>query len=153
MTQYIVSGVMGIAAIAFLILAEVYSAKIDNFKRTNTFPTQKTDQELYFLTSKLIGSFIMAGICFITGSALAIAGALYETHDKNFVQDFTEYAAYVNTLRQNELTADEKAAINEQISKKNKVLSAARLTYLKNNDNGWRAYTKEVLEIKPILKI
>ena len=95
----------------------------------------------------------MAGICFITSFVLAIAGALYETHDKNFVQDFAEYTAYVNTLRQNELTAEEKAAINEQILKKNEVLSAARLTYLKNNDNGWRAYTKEVLETKPIPKI
>lgn len=153
MTQYFVSGVIGIVATAFLILAEVYSAKIDNFKRTNTFPTQKTDQELYFLTSKLIGSFIMAGVCFITCFVLLIAGILYETHDRNFVQDFAEYAAYVNTLRQNELTKDEKMAINEQISKKNKVLSAARLSYLKDNDNGWRAYTKEVLEIKPIPKI
>ena len=95
----------------------------------------------------------MAGIYFITSSVLAIAGALYETHDKNFVQDFTEYAVYVNTLRQNELTAEEKAEINEQILKKNEVLSAACLTYLKNNDNGWRAYTKEVLGIKPIPKI
>lgn len=153
MTQYIVSGVMGIATTAFLILAGIYSAKIDNFKRTNTLPTQKTDQELYFLTSKLIGSFIMAGICFIAGSALAIAGMLYETHDRNFVQDFTEYAAYIDTLRQNELTADEKTAINEHISKKNEVLSAARLSYLKDNDNNWRAYSKEVLEIKPIPKI
>ena len=153
MTQYIVSGVIGIVAIAFLILAGIYSAKIDNFKRTNTLPTQKTDQKLYSRTSKLIGSFIMAGICFITSFVLAIAGALYETHDKNFVQDFAEYTAYVNTLRQNELTAEEKAAINEQILKKNEVLSAARLTYLKNNDNGWRAYTKEVLETKPIPKI
>lgn len=153
MTQYIVSGVIGIVAIAFLILAGIYLEKIDNFKRTNTLPTQKTDQKLYFLTSKLIGSFIMAGICFITSSVLAIAGALYETHDRNFVQDFTEYAAYIDTLRQNELTVDEKAEINEHISKKNEVLSAARLTYLKNNDNGWRAYTKEVLEIKPIPKI
>ena len=153
MTQYIVSGVMGIATIAFLMLAGIYSAKIDNFKRTSTLPTQKTDQKLYFFTSKLIGSFIMAVVCFVISSALVITGALYETHDKNFVQDFTEYVTYVNTLRQNELTADEKMAINEQISKKNKVLSAARLTYLKNNDNGWRAYTKEVLEIKPIPKI
>lgn len=153
MTQYIVSGVIGIVAIAFLILAGIYSAKIDNFKRTNTLPTQKTDQKLYFLTSKLIGSFIMAGICFITSSVLAIAGVLYETHDRNFVQDFTEYAAYIDTLRQNKLTVDEKAEINEHISKKNEVLSAARLSYLKDNDNGWRAYTKEVLEIKPILKI
>ena len=95
----------------------------------------------------------MAGICFITSSVLAIAGALYETHDKNFVQDFTEYAAYIDTLRQNELTVDEKAEINEHISKKNEVLSAARLSYLKDNDNNWRAYSKEVLEIKPIPKI
>lgn len=153
MTQYIVSGVIGIVAIAFLILVGIYSAKIDNFKRTNTLPTQKTDQKLYFLTSKLIGSFIMAGICFITSSVLAIAGALYETHDRNFVQDFTEYAAYIDTLRQNELTVDEKAEINEHISKKNEVLSAARLSYLKDNDNNWRAYSKEVLEIKPIPKI
>lgn len=153
MIQYFVSGIMGIVTIVFLILTGFYSAKIDNFKRLNTVPTQKTDQKLYSLTSKMIGSFIMTGVCFVISSALVIAGALYETHDKNFVQDFTEYAAYVNTLRQNELTADEKAAINEQISKKNKVLSAARLTYLKNNDNGWRAYTKEVLEIKPIPKI
>ena len=56
MTQYIVSGVMGIVAIAFLMLAGIYLAKIDNFKRTNTLPTQKTDQKLYFLTSKLIGA-------------------------------------------------------------------------------------------------
>lgn len=153
MTQYIVSGVIGIAAIAFLILAGIYSGKIDNFKRTNTLPIQKAEQKLYFLTSKLIGSFLMAGICFITGSALAIAGALYETHDRNFVQDFAEYAAYIDTLRQNELTADEKAAINEYISKKNEVLFAARLSYLKDNDNNWRAYSKEVLEIKPIPKI
>lgn len=153
MTQYIVSGVIGIVAIAFLILAGIYSGKIDNFKRTNTLPTQKTDQKLYFLTSKLIGSFIMAGICFITSSVLAIAGALYETHDRNFVQDFTEYAAYIDTLRQNELTADEKTAINEHISKKNEALSAARLSYLKDNDNNWRAYSKEVLKIKPIPKI
>lgn len=153
MTQYIISGVMGIVTTVFLILAGIYSAKIDNFKRTNTLPTQKTAQKLYSLTSKMIGSLVMTGVCFVISSALVIAGALYETHDKNFVQDFTKYAAYVNTLRQNELTADEKAAINEQISKKNKVLSAARLTYLKNNDNGWRAYTKEVLEIKPIPKI
>ena len=62
MTQYIVSGVIGIVAIAFLILAGIYLEKIDNFKRTNTLPTQKTDQKLYFLTSKLIGSFIMAGM-------------------------------------------------------------------------------------------
>lgn len=153
MIQYFVSGIMGIVTIVFLILTGFYSAKIDNFKRLNTVPTQKTDQKLYSLTSKMIGSFVMTGVCFVISSALVIAGALYEMHDKNFVQDFTEYAAYVNTLRQNELTADEKAAINEQISKKNKVLSAARLTYLKNNDNGWRAYTKEVLEIKPIPKI
>lgn len=153
MTQYIVSGFMCIATIVFVVLAGLYSAKIDNFKRLNTVPTQKTDQKLYSLTSKMIGSFVMTGVCFVISSALVIAGALYETHDKNFVQDFTEYAAYVNTLRQNELTAEEKAAINEQILKKNKVLSAARLTYLKNNDNGWRAYTKEVLEIKPIPKI
>lgn len=153
MTQYIVSGFMCIATIVFVVLAGLYSAKIDNFKRLNTVPTQKTDQKLYSLTSKMIGSFVMTGVCFVISSALVIAGALYETHDKNFVQDFTEYAAYVNTLRQNKLTAEEKAAINEQILKKNKVLSAARLTYLKNNDNGWRAYTKEVLEIKPIPKI
>ena len=153
MTQYIISGVTGIAAIAFLMLAGIYSAKIDNFKRTNTLPTQKASQKLYFLTSELIGSFVMAGICFIASSALAIAGVLYETHDRNFVQDFTEYAAYIYTLQQNELTVDEKAAINENISKKNEVLSAARLSYLKDNDNGWRAYTKEVLGIKPIPKI
>lgn len=153
MTQYIISGVTGIAAIAFLMLAGIYSAKIDNFKRTNTLPTQKASQKLYFLTSELIGSFAMAGICFIASSALAIAGVLYETHDRNFVQDFTEYAAYIDTLRQNELTVDEKAEINEHISKKNEVLSAARLSYLKDNDNNWRAYTKEVLEIKPIPKI
>ena len=136
MIQYFVSGIMGIVTIVFLILTGLYLAKIDNFKRLNTVPTQKTDQKLYSLTSKMIGSLVMTGVCFVISSALVIAGALYETHDKNFVQDFTEYAAYVNTLRQNELTADEKAAINEQISKKNKVLSAARLTYLKNNDNG-----------------
>lgn len=153
MTQYIVSGVIGIVAIAFLILAGIYSAKIDNFKRTNTLPTQKTDQKLYSLTLKLIGSLVMTGVCFVISSALVIAGALYETHDKNFVQDFAEYTAYVNTLRQNELTAEEKAEINEQILKKNEVLSAARLSYLKDNDNNWRAYSKEVLEIKPIPKI
>lgn len=153
MTQYIVSGVMGIATIIFVVLTRVYLGKIDKFKRLNGIPTQKVDQELYSLISKFIGSFVMAGICFVTSSALGIAGGLYEIHDKNFVQDFTEYAAYVNTLRQNELTADEKMAINEQISKKNKVLSAARLSYLKDNDNGWRGYTKEILEIKPIPKI
>lgn len=153
MTQYIVSAIMGIATIVFIILIGIYLGKIGEFKRLNTIPTQKTDKKLYLLTLKLVGSFVMAGVCFAISSALVIAGGLYEMHDKNFAQEFAEYAAYVNTLRQNELTAVEKAAINEQISKKNEVLSAARLTYLKDNDNGWRAYTKEVLEIKPIPKI
>lgn len=153
MTQYIVSGSLGIATVVFIILAGLYSDKIGNLKRPNTVPTQKTDQKLYSLTSRLIGSFVMAVVCFVTSFALVITGVLYETHDKNFVQDFAEYTAYINILRQNELTADEKAAINEQISKKNEVLFAARLTYLKNNDNNWRAYSKEVLEIKPIPKI
>lgn len=153
MTQYVVSGVVGITTIIFFVLAGIYMGKIEKIKRSNTILTQKVDQELSLFASKCIGSFVMAGICFLTCSALFIAGGLYETHDKNFVNDFAEYTAYINTLRQSELTTDEKTAINEQISKKNEALSAARLSYLKDNDNGWRAYTKEILEINPIPKI
>lgn len=150
MIQYFISGLFGIFTTGFFILAGLTANKVDEVKRTSV---EKSDKKLNNLVLTLVSNASMAIICFVVALTLLISGMVYENHDKNFIDNFTEYSNYISTLKLNELTEEEKTVINEQIIKKNGVLAEARLIYLRSNYNGWRAYTKEVLEIKPIPKI